>query len=112
MSNIKTEDLIALRPSLVYAMIKACKDRDSNLLRPIFSELGEGWRLAVLSNEMNDFFWNYGNAIIRLYNNFKDEAIDNLLIEVPKYENDGSDEQITIKFLFDDVQITYADLRG
>lgn len=81
---IKTEDFITLSPTLINTMIKACRNDDRNSLQSIFSELGEGWRQSVMNQEINDFFWDYGNAIIRMYSTFKDDSIDEIEINVPK----------------------------
>ena len=64
--TIKTEDFVTLRPSLIESMVKACQDGQTNALKTIFTELGENWRDAVKERQINDFFWDNGNAIVRM----------------------------------------------
>ena len=71
------ESFHALPPSVIKDIVRICEKNEINSLQAMFSELGDGWRRAVMRDEINDFFWGYGNAITYLYSHFKNESIDN-----------------------------------
>ncbi|CAD5248792.1 hypothetical protein IMPR6_160148 [Imperialibacter sp. EC-SDR9] len=108
----KTDDFVSLPESLIDEMQNVCQSYDQELLHSIFTKLGEGWRKAVIKQEINNAFWDYGNAIIRMYKAFQYAPFDKMDIIVPSYSKAGGIEKVSVKNLINDVSLVYSDLKG